>query len=424
MSQARFEQHRHHMDQIVKLGVDRFRIEALDEIEKELVAIREETDPAELSQTKLADAEQRKKALINHQQKYNAFQPHIPTIFTAEKFTNAEQLKRLCEEMAKHGKKHIEIMVIEAEDLDNDDLASVILMRAKNAAKKGNELILMSFDNFNKIMDEKVPIDGVSKLSFLHHAQYEFGYVKKINDYIDHLPAVKEIILRGCGTAARPNTMQPHRHKVKLAAPNTSPYDKPPFIHNEDYCSLIVQQKVVPEQVGNTIVDKVYTKVSWRDPETKQCTNNPIIATNVALITDNHPTDYHLKQLEQNERMPLLNYSNIHIKSIRNTFFNPSEEMSHEELAHTKKIVRRANTETIATSKNDLLSKVLDVMGEKRREKVAVKAYISAYTVLYGRVVPTDDHGQGYGPKAVRTETTNDSKSEPESPLTPGDPGR
>jgi hypothetical protein len=83
------------------------------------------------------------------------------------------------------------LLIIKSGEKIVHDLATVIQMRAKISSDKGNKLVVISSDEFGKMIKNDQKINGVTKLSFLHHGYSEFGYVNKISNYIEHLPDLK-----------------------------------------------------------------------------------------------------------------------------------------------------------------------------------------------------------------------------------------
>ena len=323
----------------------------------------------------------------------NDIDKQLKTAFKPESISTSVELKNLISKMSA---KNIEILVLGPEkDLDFD-LAAVIKMRMQKAAESGRECICLSFDNFNKIMQEGHDIPGVNKLSFLHHGDAEFGYANKISHYIEHLPDLTDVVLRGCGTAKEPAFTKQIYYEPKLSP---APYDKMPPLLGET--SLAIQQK---EENG-----KIITKISWAtiDPNTnKRITHQIPNITSISKITKK-PTDDQLSQLSQIQGMPLLKHSNQLIHSTRNTFFDTSKKLAPDEIHHAKKVFRRARTESVTHSNNDLLSQVWNNMTPKQQQRIAVKAYMGAYAVEQGRVVPSDEHDQAKLPKAVRINPTS-----------------
>ncbi|MGQ3890318.1 hypothetical protein ACQUW5_15055 [Legionella sp. CNM-1927-20] len=107
----------------------------------------------------------------------------IARAFEAENIADVNELKTLCQN-SKH--KKIELLIVKGDAPIDPDLAAVIQMRAKAANTKGGELIVISFDTLNTIIQSNPYISGITKLSFLHHVCGEFGYVDNMSDYIDH----------------------------------------------------------------------------------------------------------------------------------------------------------------------------------------------------------------------------------------------
>jgi hypothetical protein len=302
---------------------------------------------------------------------------------------NTQELKNLCNQI---GNKNIEILIIKSEDSMNLDLASVIQMRTKSALSKGNELILMTVDTFHSIALSN-DIHGVDKLSFLHHGdiEHEFGYAQHIQTYINHMPQLREIVLRGCGTAENPAYDKKPVYTAKVM-----PYDKPPSFQGDETSQLIIQQ----EQRE----DKLYTKVSWK--EIDPATGNLVIieknTTSLRKIDGKKPTDQQLLALEQIEGMPLLKHGSDYVRSMRDIFFSENKEISRDELTKVKKALPRARTESATHSEKDLLAKILNNMTPEQRTRVSVKAYVGGYHVMHGRVRPDTGHDRNTEPKAAR----------------------
>lgn len=304
------------------------------------------------------------------------------TIFIAENIANSDELNTISHHT---DNKKTEVLVIPPDEIDLD-LATVIHMRAKNSHEKEDTFIMMSFEQFNEIMHDNQLVHEVTKLSFLHHGVDEFGYVSEIENYINHLPDLEEIVLRGCGTANEP-TGKPTLYVVKMS---NTPYDqKAPIQGNE---SLVVQQK--EDESG-----EIMTKVSWMAENTRHEIQN---ITGIPKIAKNKPSDEELKSLEHIKGLPLLKHSNTYISSVRATFFNPDKAISTADKFQAKKVLRRARTESAVSSEGDLLSEVLDNMNAEQKAKVSVKAYIGGYEVRQQRILPSQAHGYGNAPKALR----------------------
>lgn len=312
----------------------------------------------------------------------------ISKIFYAEDIVTADELKSLCLHTSN---KKTELMIIEGSDSIDYELAAVIHMKAKRASEKGNQLVIMSFDQFKKIIRTAQEIHGVTKLSFLHHGDSEFGYVNKISDSINHLPDLKEIVLRGCGTAKKPQNNLPVYAVKKI----NDTYDRKASVQGEN--QLLVQQK------ENTD-GKIITKISWRaiDPREKKSLLHEIRdIENIPLITEKYPSDEQLAALESIPEIPLLKHSSLYINALKNTFFDPTKKISAKELADTKKAVRRARTES-AHTQDDLLSEVLGKMTSDQKDRISVKGYVGGYRLHQGRVIPATSHDYENESKAVR----------------------
>lgn len=322
------------------------------------------------------------------QEEMQKLELQLLSIVQAESISNASELKNLIKQL--HN-AHIELLVIDPNNMDTD-IASVIQMRAKKSAEKGHELIIMTFNIFNQIMHEGYPIENIDKLSFLHHGDEEFGYVTEISNYISHMPDLKQVVLRGCGTANKPADNPEVKYDVKISKIS---YDKKPPIQGET--NLMIQQK---EHDGKT-----YTKLSWAsmEPNTKKRVIHQIVdVTNIPPLNEKKITDDDLKALEKIAGVPLLNHSNQYVNAMRNIFFNKNIVVSKDEVASAKKAFRRARTEVATVLSDDLLAQVIHNMTLEQQQRVSVKAYVDGYYVRHDRVIPHDSHDQIKSPKAVR----------------------
>lgn len=311
----------------------------------------------------------------------------IAIAFKAENNFNIDDLNVLC---SKH--KKAELLIIDGQNKVNFDLAPVIKMRATQSMKKGNQLIIMPFEEFHALMQGDQLVSKLTKLSFLHHLTHEFGYVSNMPGYIDHLPHLKEIVLRGCGTAARVKNKIPV-YEAKIS--DVSYESRPSF---QGVNQLVIQQK-------NDVDGKILTKVSWRtiDPETNDSVWHEIVdIENVPMIlVGQQPSDAQLSALECIPQMPLLKHSHIYSNALKNTFFDERKSISSEDLAKAKKVVHRARTQSESVG-DGFLSEILDGMTPGQKAKVSIKAYIGGYKVYHGRIIPMQGHGFDNQPKAVR----------------------
>jgi len=320
----------------------------------------------------------------------------LSKVFQTESISNIKDYNTL---RGHWGDKTLEILVLEPEAEGKADLAAVIQMRAKKNHEKGREFLVLSFEDFTALMASNEPIQGVTKLSFLAHGDKEFGFLDNISKYINQLPQLTDIVLRGCGTAKEITPSE----AIYVVRKANEPYEKKPSIQGES--QLVIQQTESEE-------GKILTKISWvtYDPE-----NNAKIRhekTNIEglpLITKKRLTEDQLQLLEQIPGVPLLQHEDVSVKAQRNLFFNKKETISAEDLAKTKKAVRRARTETkmplreyLEQNYNDLLSQTLNKMEPEQKNRISVKAYIGGYEVRQGRVVPERQHDQEKYPKALR----------------------
>ncbi len=322
---------------------------------------------------------------------YQLHEKRICDLFKSEIIASVADLKALCDDS--EGKK-LELLVIESDSDETDyDFAAVIQMRANKNIEKGRDLVVLSFEQFEKLMEANEPIDGITKLSFLHHGSKEFGYVERMASYIDNLPYLKRIVLRGCSTAGdscKTPDMTYVAHKT------SAPYEEPALIQGDN--QLIVQQKEMP---NGTLL----TKLSWWSENS----HGPLKIElkdieGIEKITQKKLTDEQLQALENIPGVPFLRHSNEYIALQRSRFFNQDQALSKDELAQAKKAMRRSRTELISCSdlEHSRLRDVLEKMTDKQKESVSVKAYFGAYGVNHGRVVPVERHGQSKFPKAAR----------------------
>jgi len=226
----------------------------------------------------------------------------------------------------------------------------------------------------------------------------EFGYVNPIASYIDNLPDLKEIVLRGCGTAGEPETKPDMPYDVKKVE---VPYEQQVQLQGNN--QLVIQQK---ETENNTIL----TKLSWMQQDSKGSFKREVMETEeIEKITQKKLTTQQLQSLEKTPGVPLLKHSNEYVCSQRRLFFNKDQALFRDQQAQIKKAIRRARTEDIpgmergtSVGKNSTLLDVLDKMTPEQKNRVSVKAYVGGYEVYQGRVLPTDDHGQSTSPKSLR----------------------
>jgi len=308
--------------------------------------------------------------------------------FGAENISTVEDIQALCRKDV----KKTELLLVS--HYSDPDLASVIQMRAKKCRDKGNELIIMTSDQFLEIMNTNQLIHGISKISFLHHRRDETYYYKDtISNIINNLPDLTEIVLRGCGTAKKPGKEFESVYNVKKV---NEPYDKSPSIQGGT--QLVIQQKENNE--GN-----ILTKVSWmtQEPGSQSYVRHEITdIVSVSKMTGKKPTNDQIKELTCIQGMPLLKHADHYISPLRKTFFDRNAKMSSEDIHNTKKVLRRARTETVPSSQDDLLSEIVSNMTPAQRSKVSVKAYVAGYNVHQNRVLPDHMHGHDTSPKAVR----------------------
>ena len=309
--------------------------------------------------------------------------------------SNYEEIWNLAAEKLCAENKNTELLIINHEGPDSD-LSGVIGMREDICRAKGNKLVVMKFDDFDKMMKD-VQVKGITKLSFLHHGANEFGYKENISGYINHLPDLSKIVLRGCGTAKIPKEA-PVKGAPVYEIKKTKGYDEKASVQGDN--QLVIQQKV---EDGKTL-----TKVSWKTEEGIQELAGIDTVSLINLDKKDKKnkkyekiTDAQITALELIEGMPLLKHSAGYVTSLKNTFFDPTKAISKEDLIKTKKAVRRARTEQVSTQ-DDLLSEILSEMTPDQKAKISVKAYVGAYAVDQGRVIPGTSHGYDNEPKAVR----------------------
>lgn len=329
--------------------------------------------------------------LVSDLRKYIALDKNLKnnlTELSLHEIYKSEQISNIQELINSNRKNRVEIMVVDFTKL-NFDLALVIQMRAKSALKKGNDLIVMDLKDFHDSLDKNDKLTGVTKLSFLHHVKEDFGYVEKINHYIDHLPDLNEIVIRGCGVSI-PHTTEP-QYSVKISK---VPFDKAAPVQGET--DLILQQE---EKEG-----KIYTRATWASIDKTNHkrmikTIDPIL--NVSKISG-RPTEEQLCELEQNKEIPFLKHGNTYINSLRDKFFNIHQTLSPNETQKAKKAFRRARTETLTQPTDDYLSKIWNTMTAEQRKRVSLKGYAGGYQVRKDRIIPEHKHDQMHMPKAGR----------------------
>lgn len=315
----------------------------------------------------------------------------LKDFFKPEDITSIEDINKVCEDT----NGQVELLIIRNGKVDVD-LAAVIQMRAQISKEKGNKLIVLSMDQFTNLIAQG-PIANVTKLSFLHHSTFSFGYEENISEYINKLPDLKELVLRGCGTVPGSETNSDIEFVVTKT--ETSYENKAQILGTNQ---IVLQQK----DMGET---GILTKISWNQqmPDGSYSRQEREFM-GMEKITSKKLTDKQLQALEKLVETPLLKYSDAYKKEQREIINKSSDHnITSEQYKSMKQSLRRMRTETVKSVKDlkeddSLMHDILGNMTDEQKNRVAVKAYVGGYKVVQGKVIPDIDHGRSTESKAIR----------------------
>ena len=291
------------------------------------------------------------------------------------------------------------------------DLLAVIKMRERVCREKGAKLIVMPFDAFNTLMCSEVveSVSGITKLSFLHHSGQSLSeqasgesYAENVGAYAKKLPDLKDIVLRGCGTASvvagsKSKTAPVDMYSLKIVEGTRTQHPQ----GNQ----LLIQQTCLDGVIKTTVayrekLDDSKSKIVVKNVELSRLYSSKNIRNNDGLLSElstcrDLPS---IKEVIEQEK-----------KRLKATFFDKTQAMPRDERKMAKDVIVRAGTQDSHSfiCETDNAIKSIAERVEKSLKKygcdnLTVKAYIGGYKAGPDRVIPSEAHGQSKSSKAIR----------------------
>lgn len=326
-------------------------------------------------------------------------------------------------------KKKVELLLVADIGID-PDLLGVIQMRAAASREKGNVLVVMGYESYEALMkkEPKPVLKGITKLSFLHHgghiredlsSQLFVDYTPHVGTFARQMPDLKDIVLRGCGTADPVKAEEEKKKEQPVAAGR---------LHNlkivaagKNIENLQLQGDVILLQQKSLAEGKIETLVKYRDkttqrPMTKKLENIHLVKSDKELSLDE------LRAISDSaDQTPLKLHQEKSREFSLKAFFDPDRRMTKEERTSAKQYILRARTEPTADFGQDatLIGKrVRDSLLAAKCQNITVKAYIGGYGPGQERAIPFKSHQYEKQPKALRAVVDSSSATASDAAVT------